>query len=74
MKCGGCKWRKLIKYDEYYMKDYSECHHPKVLSDDYERRNSPSSDAAGIDDTYYRLEVGMNFGCIHFEPEKENKK
>lgn len=61
--CDGCKWYDLNHlFDDVFE---PHCTNDKVCGS--ADRYKHSDDACWIDDSFYSLEVGPKFGCIHWE-------
>ena len=66
MKCKGCK----------YFRQYTECTgicHNEYIFDTEGDNHGSGEFGVGIR-MELRLEVGNEFGCVHFEKEKEEKE
>jgi len=65
--CKNCKFWKNTKYNQ---SGYGSCHNSKILED--ETPKDKLNDGLVVLYTYDgSLEIGENFGCIHFETNLE---
>lgn len=75
-KCKYCKYFKRNN-DKYPYNKYGQCKCNKfIYGDSYDRKNESKSDELFyLDYEWYKafIEVGENFGCIHFKQREGDK-